>query len=419
MKLPKTAAASFAFAPIFAWLALLPIPNVAQKPLFEPNNPNVPPFLSNRHLLSPESIAQAPTPTPSNLGKELLQQVLQCVASQSSNPQQASTEALQAATMQCFYKVVMLAPDGTIRPDASQRLKALIKATGITVPHPVSQGQASVQLQPLADSQVLTIPVTIGGKRKTFLFDTGATNSIVDSQTAQQLNLSGTPVPNEMLKYMAVGDNCSNLKATMYSLPALTVDSATVEGIYGLGLSKTAIPGKLSGVLGLDFLSGFDIVLNPQTRQLQLLRPSKSSVSGIPLQGKLGVMTAQVKINGQGPFTFMLDTGADVSVVSARLASRLSLKSTNKATDVQGFCGTQASKQTKLAQVNLQQYQAKNLNAVILDSDVLKLLGVDGIIGQNFLNRYQQHWRFGDRDELGLPDRGSLSLTALQRKTKH
>ena len=36
-------------------------------------------------------------------------------------------------------------------------------------------------------------------------------------------------------------------------------------------------------------------------------------------------MTAPVRINGQGPFPFVVDTGANRTVISAELAARLGL----------------------------------------------------------------------------------------------
>ncbi len=127
-------------------------------------------------------------------------------------------------------------------------------------------------------------------------------------------------------------------------------------------------------------------------------------------------MTAQVQINGQGPFTFLVDTGAELMVLSQDLAKRLSIDVTKaKETEVRGFCGTEKGKQIQLAQVSLQQHQAKNLDAVIIGKGVLDLLGVDGIVGQNFLNQYQQHWRFGKLNELSFPDEGTLILTPLSK----
>jgi hypothetical protein len=81
--------------------------------------------------------------------------------------------------------------------------------------------------------------------------------------------------------------------------------------------------------------------------------------------------------------------------------------------EVEGFCGREKGKQTKIAEVRLQNHQATNLNTAILSSGLLDVAGVEGIVGQNFLNRYNQHWRFGTIDALGFPKEGSLELTPL------
>jgi predicted aspartyl protease len=360
-------------------------------------------------------ITQKPA-TSNNLGQELLQQVVGCITGKIADPQQANSESLQAASTQCFMEIVLLNPDGSVRPDASQRLTALVESSGITFPQPASKGQATVQLKQLPNSAVFTIPVQIAGESKTFLLDTGASGSMIDSQTAQKLGLASTPIPNELLKYMVVGNDCSKVQANLHTLPAITVDAAIVEGLSGVGLPKTAIPGNLAGVLGIDFLSSFDVILNPKTMQLQLLPASASVAGAIPLLGRLGNIIAQGQINDRGPFSFVLDTGADLTVISADLAKRLSID-INKAKDVEvtGFCGTQKGKQTQLAKVSLQQHQANAIDTVILDSNLFKLIGVDGIIGQNFLNKYQQHWRFGKRNVMGFAESGSLVLTPIPR----
>lgn len=410
MKFFWNVATTLIFVQVFSGLAIKPLPILAEKPLVlaQQNPQPVAPT-------SPPTLTPQLAPSTNNLGKEILQQLVQCISNSLTNPQQPpSKEALQAVSMKCVFNVVMLAPDGSIRPDASERLTVLFKTTGITMPKPTSQGQAAVQLQPLPDSRVFSVPVTIAGESKRFLFDTGASNSIVDSQIAQKLGLAGTPIPKELLQYMVVGDNCSEVQATLHSLPTLTVDAAKVEGISGMGLPQAAIVGNLSGVLGIDFLSGFDVVLNPKTLQLKLLPPSSSSADAIPLKGRLGVMTTQVQVNGKGPFTFLLDTGADSMVISERLANQLSLDiSQAQKVDVKGFCGTQLGKKTQLLQVKLQQHQATNIDAIVLGRGVLDLLGVDGIVGQNFLSQYQQHWRFGKLNELGFPENGSLVLSPL------
>ncbi|MFB2920420.1 retroviral-like aspartic protease family protein [Aerosakkonema sp. BLCC-F2] len=365
-------------------------------------------------LKLPNQNKQDITEPPKNLGEALLQQVVLCVAAKFPNPRQTSVELLQAASTQCVFQVVILAPDGSVRQDASDRLTALVEVSGVSLPEPVSRGQANVQLKTLPDSQVFTLPVQIGGQTKTFLLDTGASSSIINAETAQQLALPSTPIPSDILKYIVVGDKCAEVKANLHPLPIISVDAATVQGLNGMGLPPTSIPGNLSGVLGLDFLSNFDVVLNPKTLQVQFLRPSIPVGGAIPLAGKLGNITAQVRINGRGPFTFMLDTGADAIVLSKNLAERLSLNSINaQETEVFGFCGAQKAKQIKLDSVSLGQYEVNHIDSAILNSNIFNLLGVDGIIGQSFLNKYQQHWRFGKRNAIGFIESGSLVLTPL------
>jgi predicted aspartyl protease len=367
--------------------------------------------------LLPPVTAQVPSTPPSptrNFGRELLQQVVQCTLSKVKNPQQAAMPALQAASMECMYEVVLLDANGKIRPDANDRLAAVVSASGIRQPRPTAKGQATLQLTRLQGKSLFTVPVVVGGKPQAFLLDTGAAMSIVDTQFAKQLKLQATPLPKGVMQNFAVGQNCNEVSVSLHPLPTVTAGKAQVNGMTGLGLPKTSIPGNVAGVLGIDFLSGFDVVLNPKVSQLKLLPPSRPVPNSVPLVGKFGLMTTQVYINGKGPFTFAIDTGAEWMVVSDRLAQQLAISPKDgQEIEVEGFCGREKGKQTKIAEVRLQNHQATNLNTAILSSGLLDVAGVEGIVGQNFLNRYNQHWRFGTIDALGFPKEGSLELTPL------
>jgi predicted aspartyl protease len=373
---------------------------------------------------APEKIDRPAQLERDKLGRSLLQSMLKCVSNRVPQAYKQPPEAIQVASMHCFMTVVVLDPKGKVRADSEERLNAVVKASGIKVDPPKSNGQASVPLQQLTGSSVFTVPVAIAGKPQPFLLDTGASSSIIDTETAKQLGIKGTKFPNELMKYFVVGDDCSNVNASMHILPTLGVDRATVSGLSGMGLSRTAIPGKLSGVLGMDFLSGFDVEIDPKRKALKLLPrsgkqskafdpKSPSSDSAIPLFGKMGVMTAQVHVNRM-PFTFALDTGADVMVVSRRTAEKLALDANStEEIEVQGFCGREKGKKSILQSFEMGGHQAQQMDVIILNNDLLDLLGVDGIVGQSFLNQYQQYWRFGDRGVLGFPTQGSLVLTKL------
>jgi predicted aspartyl protease len=354
-------------------------------------------------------------PSTFRLGQQLLQEVSKCAEAKSFN-QKLNQAQLEAIANRCALQVVALAANGKFRPDAFERMAAFLEAAGVKLPQPIGQGQASVQLSFAGESSIFTIPVRIGEQTQTFILDTGNSQTIINSDIAQQLGLNSNPVPNGLLEYKpVVGNNLKGLKVNTHVLPVLGVNSATVAGINGLGLPTQALPKNITGVLGLDFLSNFDVVLNPKKQQLQLLPPSQSVAGAIPLKGSFGILTAQVYINGQGPFTFAVDTGAYAMMVSQPLAKKLGIEERNaQTTQIFGFGGRETVKKTKLTKLQVQQHQVTEIDAVIVEqSNILKLPGIDGIIGQNFLNRYQQHWRFSKQNALGVVESGSLVLQPL------
>lgn len=199
----------------------------------------------------------------------------------------------------------------------------------------------------------------------------------------------------------------------IYPALTLSIKDASVQQIHPLGMAKQSILHSLSGILGLDFLSQFDMVIDPQQRQIQLLPPT-SQTGGIPLTGKGGWLTVQVLINGQGPFTFALDTGATQTILSPKLAAQLALSPTAKPVQLQGLLGVEAAQPTQLDAVQIGPHQTAQLDALIIASPLIERMQVDGLIGQNFLNQYQQHWRFGPQNALGMVEQGTLNLSPLK-----
>jgi hypothetical protein len=80
---------------------------------------------------------------------------------------------------------------------------------------------------------------------------------------------------------------------------------------------------------------------------------------------------------------------------------------------VAGWGGNTQAKQAKLERFNFHSQQISKLNILVVNSPFFQSLGVEGIIGQDILNRYVQHWRFGPPGPLGAPDLGSLNLTPI------
>ncbi|ABG52966.1 hypothetical protein Tery_3935 [Trichodesmium erythraeum IMS101] len=291
---------------------------------------------------------------------------------------------------------------------------AIVQLEGLNLPRPKVTGITTIPLKFLDSGTAFTLTATLGKKSGDFLLDTGASTTMISTKIVKELGLKGEPIPKELLTYAVAGDECPEMKANLHRLPVLKIDDVKVEKLAGLEFTTTIMPGELSGVLGMDILSNFDVEINPKTQELRLLSPTiipaKNIKDAIPLKSKLGVMLAEVEINGNGPFIFMLDTGAESIFISQKLASQLKITAAERqAVRVQGFCGIEMAELASLAQVKMGNYELRKLETVILSSPVLELLEVDGILGQNFFNNYQQHWRFDQKNE-EFPSGGSLLL---------
>ena len=93
-------------------------------------------------------------------------------------------------------------------------------------------------------------------------------------------------------------------------------------------------------------------------------------------------MTVEVFINGQGPFAFVVDTGADRSALSTTLAARLGLE---RGPDVMlhGVGGSALTPTAKVPLMVAGDSRMKNSELPVLAPE---RLGVDGLLGVDMLN---------------------------------
>ena len=92
-------------------------------------------------------------------------------------------------------------------------------------------------------------------------------------------------------------------------------------------------------------------------------------------------MTVPVRIGEAGPFPFVIDTGAQNTVVSTALAERLALRPAGRATVV-GVAGTQSVATVEIDEIGLGRRTFNGLIAPLLDQ---RDLGADGMIGLDSL----------------------------------
>jgi predicted aspartyl protease len=126
-----------------------------------------------------------------------------------------------------------------------------------------------------------------------------------------------------------------------------------------------------SALSGLILLSSSTVFANAQTATVSM-RPSKD-VRAI----------VAVKVNGVGPYDFMVDTGATATVLDAALFQELGLKPDGSIA-VNTVAGSDTQARSTVKGITLEGLSVQNLMVVRAS----KLPGVRGILGENFLQHF-------------------------------
>jgi predicted aspartyl protease len=115
---------------------------------------------------------------------------------------------------------------------------------------------------------------------------------------------------------------------------------------------------------------------------------------------------------GEGPFDFILDTGADTTVVDSSLASKLSLASLNRVQQTT-LAGAQALAVSSMPNLAAGTAQVENLPVLVQDLSGLRKIDshIEGIAGQDFLSHFNyliDYRKHLVRIEQGSEIRGSI-----------
>ena len=100
-------------------------------------------------------------------------------------------------------------------------------------------------------------------------------------------------------------------------------------------------------------------------------------------------MVIEARINGKGPYKFILDTGAAMTVISPNVAQQLKLKPSG-AIKLVGVAGKpmQASL-TELSEIAVDRAKARRMEVAIQPILHLNKAGVIGLLGSDFLSRFE------------------------------
>lgn len=159
------------------------------------------------------------------------------------------------------------------------------------------------------------------------------------------------------------------------------------------------VPG-LVGILlmsaGVTVLrNASQITSSTARRAARLLAPTQSAttVSGrqvsIPVRvvttGRATLVMVPVKVNGRGPYEFILDTGASTSTVDRALVNRIGLPRTGETAKVRGVTGTSIVPLVRLRSWTLGGQRLAGRNLTVTD---MRQQNVFGLLGSDELRRF-------------------------------
>lgn len=110
------------------------------------------------------------------------------------------------------------------------------------------------------------------------------------------------------------------------------------------------------------------------------------------------LITVEAMVNGEGPFSFIVDTGASHSVISTHTAEKLGL--TEKASCCESLHGRGAqgagdpvvARMATIESLRVGDTESRNIEVAIVDlANLSRTLQqtLDGIIGKNFMQNYK------------------------------
>jgi len=102
------------------------------------------------------------------------------------------------------------------------------------------------------------------------------------------------------------------------------------------------------------------------------------------LRDRIGRIIAPVMINGQGPFAFMLDTGANQTVLSEAVLTKLQLTANaDLRVSVSGITGSEMASSVHIDHLDAGELHLRDITLAVLAGPVLS--GLDGILGMDGL----------------------------------
>jgi len=256
-----------------------------------------------------------------------------------------------------------------------------------------------VEVQIEGSTNLVKVPVFVNDQGPfTFTLDTGASRTTLSSNLAERLSVQ----TYESSKNDARGIGGS-VSTRFASVDRLAVGSLTFDGeeVYVLDLNSMLRGcGEHDGVLGHSTLQHCTLSLSYHKRRFKLRRGNSSkdekeqefAWSPFDYIEDTHLIQVPVAINNQGPFDFVIDTGAGSSVITPGLAKLLNLQTQPVNGIARGIGGDVKLEFTSLNQFSFGSFKQENMQIAVIDLGSVSPRGKlieHGIIGYDILRQLE------------------------------
>jgi predicted aspartyl protease len=255
--------------------------------------------------------------------------------------------------------------------------------------------RTQVHFELIDNRPVFRVRLNASDKVFNFVLDTGSHMTVISTKTAARLSLMSKASGG---RATGVGGKFQIVYALLGSCQIGDVRLENVPVFVRPFLNETH---PVDGYIGLSFISQFVTSVDYGERTLTLERPSDTSVrsfgSAIPIKAtSTGIVISDVRIAGvDRPLSFIMDTGASVSVVGSGTSESELINSCEEGDRlrVSGAAGVEENVKTIfLARLNVGSHERENILAAVLNLEQISAAAGSrqtGIVGGNFLRHFR------------------------------
>jgi hypothetical protein len=150
----------------------------------------------------------------------------------------------------------------------------------------------------------------------TFILDTGAARTVVDTRIVRRLGLAGRPA--DVLTFGA------SMTAEEVAVPPIRVGPIATSSLQVLAMDLSGLPAAhgvcADGILGADVLRGACFAIDYRTRRL-LFGSAGAWKTEVPFDRESPYLVVKAEVDGV-PFRLIVDTGAQALVLFERTVPR-------------------------------------------------------------------------------------------------